>query len=136
MGKISLPVSEPLPTPHDAEVFTIDKDAILENVAGSIPLTSKEEHLSDEAVEMMQVKRSVGLDALDDSYNEEIKGILEIGKEAGLTDKALLDKIRVIKYKLGNVSDTSLAKQVYHYMKLDTQIKSLVSKQRMMEYAK
>lgn len=141
MGKIDLPTksvdnnnqtSSVLNTPL-AEGFTVDKQKILSFSSESAPLPPTDS-VSDNALELIGMKRFLGIDPMDEKYNTDIRGILQWGKDNKINDKDLFNKVKEIRYKLGAHNDESVARQVYQWLKIDGQIKSLVQKQRMVEY--
>ncbi len=138
MGKIDLPIAQvtteaakPV-TPVQPGGFMVDKDKLLSFSSESTPLPTTP---TEGALELITMKRFLGLDPMDEDYNADIKGILSWGKEQNLKESELFEKVKEIKYKLGASSDKSVAQQVYQWMRLDGQIKSLVQKQRMVEHA-
>jgi hypothetical protein len=135
MGKIDLPAqpaTQSTTTDTKAGGFPeFSPSKILSYASESVKVADSP---TDSALELIGLKRVFGMDAMDEKYNGDIKGILEIGKAQGLKENEIFEKVREIRYKLGAHDDKSVARQVYQYLKMDSQIKQLVRKQRMIEH--
>lgn len=89
--------------------------------------------LTNEAVRLITLKTHLGIDATDRDHDSELKGILEWAKESGIKNKnQLLARLKEIQYKLGLSEKKENIKNIYQYIRIDSQIKSLVNKQEML----
>jgi len=135
MGKISQPTTPTMETPGVTEEsphssFNVDETQQTSEVSRSQP---DELSITNEAIRLIQLKQELGLDAADKDYDHEIKGILELAKVAGIKNKNQLStRLREIKYKLGVQENKDAVKSIYQYLKIDSQIKSLVNQQEIL----
>jgi hypothetical protein len=122
MGKINIPTTPQQEVPqtvsndnnstiHDKEVIEIQ--------------SAKEDTVSDELIEMIPLRRQLGLDPLSTEQNRELKAISDWGKSKGMNRDDLLKEIKKIEFKLGNIPEESKVKRIYQYLRITSQIDSL-----------
>lgn len=133
MGKIAQPThSESSPSVQgttDRTSAGISTEAEMVWVGDSPP-----DNLTNEAVKLISLKSRLGIDATDSQADLHLKSIIEWARENGIKNRnQLVSKIREIQYKLGT-QDTQAEsiKKVYEYVRLNSQIKSLVNKQELL----
>lgn len=135
MGKINQPTTtQPTnevahdDTPHS--VINDDNTAI--NYADEA-MEGDNFSLTNEAIRLIGLKQQLDIDATDRDHDQELKHILEWAKESGIKNKNQLSaKLREIQYKLGYSEPKQAIKNIYNYIRLDSQIKSLVNQQEVL----
>jgi len=89
--------------------------------------------ITNEAIRLIGLKQQLDIDATDREHDQELKHILEWAKAAGIKNKNQLSaKLREIQYKLGYSEPKQAIKNIYNYIRLDSQIKSLVNQQEVL----
>ncbi len=74
--------------------------------------------ITNEAIRLIGLKKELGVDATSTEYDKEVKGIIDLAKEAGIKNKnQLVAELREIDYLLGQ-SDKPKIKKIYEYMKI------------------
>lgn len=89
--------------------------------------------LTNEAIRLIGLKQQLDIDTTDKDHDQELKHILEWAKSTGIRNKNQLSaKLREIQYKLGYTEPKQAVKNIYNYIRLDGQIKSLVNQQEVL----
>lgn len=133
MGKVAQPShSESSPSVQgtaDRVSGEISTQAEMIQVGDSPP-----DNLTNEAVKLISLKSTLGIDATDRQADTYLKSIIEWARDNGIKNRnQLVAKIREIQYKLGTQDTHSESiKKVYEYVRLNSQIKNLVNKQELL----
>lgn len=84
--------------------------------------------ITNEALRLMSLKKELGVDATSRDYDAEIKGIIELARNAGIKNRnQLIAELREIDYLLGS-SDEPKIKKIYQYMKLRENVRASIRK--------
>lgn len=84
--------------------------------------------VTNEAIRLISLKKELGVDATNTEYDRDIKGILELAKEAGIKNKnQLFAELREIDYSIG-FTDEPKVKKIYQYMKLRANVRAGIRK--------
>lgn len=139
MGKINLPISQEVshnviadkpnaPVVDDSNGFTFADIAEIDLKDEPV---GDEINLTNEAVRIISLKQRLGISGND--KDDVIMKILKLAKDSGIKNKnQLYAKLKEISYKLGVSEPGTSVDRIYHYMKLDSQIKGLVNKQEVL----
>lgn len=134
MGKINQPTTTQL----SQRVVSDDPHSVINDDNIEIQFTENEEvndeySLTNEAVRLIGLKQQLDLDTTNKDHDSELKFILEWAKQSGIKNKNQLSaKLREIQYKLGYSEPQQSIKKIYNYLRLDSQIKSLVNQQEVL----
>jgi hypothetical protein len=89
--------------------------------------------LTNESIRLIGLKHQLDIDATNTDHDQELKHILEWAKQAGIRNKNQLSaKLREIQYKLGYSEPKQAIKNIYNYIRLESQIRSLVNQQEIL----
>lgn len=147
MGKIDRPVQveqvqeiAPAVEVEDLGLRETNEDVVDLLSEGTIPtdkpteFTEDELKYTNETIRLIPIRKALGIDGLDTEHDGKIKDIMTWAKNKGIHNKNhLLSELRKINYKLGYDDGKPKIDRVYQYIRIDSQINSLVNKQVALE---
>ncbi len=108
--------------PEDEEKKKREEDA------GDVLFDEEDLSITNEALRLMSLKKELGVDVTNRDYDAEIKGIIELAREAGIKNRnQLMAELKEIDYSLG-FSDEPKIKKIYQYMKLRANVRAGIRK--------
>jgi hypothetical protein len=133
MGKINQPTTtqalEVASSDDPHSVINQDTDTEIANEA----IEGDNFSLTNEAIRLIGLKQQLDISATDTDHDAELKHILEWAKAAGIKNKNQLSaELRKIQYKLGYSEPKQGIRNIYNYIRIESQIKTLVNQQEVL----
>lgn len=141
MGKIQTPqTTQQEPVKHESQpdkgLRATDTDLMDLLSANIEPTEDGDYKITNEAVQLIQLKKELDIDPTDTSQDKQIERILDWAKRSGIKNRnQLVSKIREIDYKLGGADKRTKLDKIHQWVVIDSNIKGLVNKQEALRNA-